>query len=94
MSEKIPLSYIANLSCLSLEVDEIEQLSADMTDIIDLMDTIKEIDVEDVPITEHISGVRNVWRDDTVSAPMDTDDIISNASVAIEDCFVVPKLIE
>ena len=93
MSEKIPLEYIANLSCLALEEDEMAELSADMADIINLMDTIKEIDVGNVPITEHISGGRNVMRDDTLGKPMDTKEILSNAT-AVDNCFVVPKMME
>lgn len=94
MSDKIPIEYIANLSCLALEENEINELSADMTDIIALMDTIKDIDVETIPITEHISGVRNVMREDAASEPMDTKDILSNAPLKMEDCFAVPKVIE
>ncbi len=94
MTEKIPLQYIADLSCLALEEDEKKALAADMADIIALMDTIKDIDVGDAPITEHISGVRNIMRDDAVSGSMAAEKVLSNASVRLEGCFVVPKLME
>lgn len=94
MTEKIPLQYIANLSQLSLSVDEMESLSRDMAGIITLMDTIKEINLDDVPITEHISGMRNVMRDDVAKEPMDTKDILSNTEHKMDNCFVVPKLLD
>ena len=94
MIEKIPLQYIANLSRLSLSDDEMESLSRDMAGIISLMDTIKEINLDDVPITEHISGMRNVMRDDVPKQPMDTKDILVNTEHKMDNCFVVPKLID
>lgn len=94
MAEKIPLQYIANLSRLSLLDSEIESLSKDMVDIISLMDTIKEINLDDIPITEHISGMRNVMREDVAKDPMNTKDILSNTEHKMDNCFVVPKLID
>ena len=94
MSEKIPLKYIAKLSCLSLSEDEIISLSKDMAGIIALMDTIKEINVDDIPITEHISGMRNNMRGDEILPPMSTEELLSNAEVKMDNCFVAPKVIE
>jgi len=47
------IKYIAGLAKLSLNDDEMQSLANDMQDIIGLMDTIKDIDTENIDATEH-----------------------------------------
>lgn len=88
------LNYIANLAKLSLDDEEIQSLAHDMEDIIGLMDTIKEIDTENIDATEHISRLSNNTREDNPGTPLDTEKILSNSKYVIDNCFAIPKIIE
>jgi aspartyl/glutamyl-tRNA(Asn/Gln) amidotransferase C subunit len=88
------IKYIANLAKLSLDDDEMKSLEEDMKDIIGLMDTIKDLDTDNVDATEHISRVTNNMREDNAGVPYETEKIISNSKGTIENCFSIPKIIE
>jgi len=88
------IKYIAGLAKLSLNDNEMKSLAEDMHDIIGLMDTIKDIDTDSINATEHISRVTNNLREDNPGNPFDTEKILSNTKHSIDNCFVIPKMIE
>lgn len=88
------IKYIAGLAKLSLNDDELQSLGNDMQNIIGLMDTIKEIDTDNIDVTEHISRVTNNMREDIPGNPLNTEKILSNSKHTIDNCFAIPKMIE
>jgi aspartyl-tRNA(Asn)/glutamyl-tRNA(Gln) amidotransferase subunit C len=88
------IKYIANLAKLSLDDSEMQSLAEDMQGIIGLMDTIKDIDTDNIDATEHISRVTNNMREDNSGNPFDTEKILANSKHAMENCFAIPKMIE
>lgn len=88
------LKYIAGLSKLSLNDNEMRSLVEDMQGIIGLMDTIKDIDTDNIDATEHISRVTNNMREDNAGNPFSTEKILSNSKHSIDNCFAIPKMIE
>lgn len=88
------IKYMAELAKLSLDDSEIQSLAEDMRDIIGLMDTIKNIDTEQIDATEHISRVTNIMREDYPGDPLDAKQILSNSKKTMENCFAIPKMIE
>ncbi|HEY5585100.1 MAG TPA: Asp-tRNA(Asn)/Glu-tRNA(Gln) amidotransferase subunit GatC [Ruminiclostridium sp.] len=88
------IKYIAGLAKLSLNDNEMQSLAEDMQVIIGLMDTIKDIDTDGINATEHISRVTNNLREDKPGNPFDTEKILSNSKHSIDNCFVIPKMIE
>ncbi|MHB8063472.1 MAG: Asp-tRNA(Asn)/Glu-tRNA(Gln) amidotransferase subunit GatC [Ruminiclostridium sp.] len=88
------IKYIAGLAKLSLNDNEMQSLANDMQGIIGLMDTIKDIDTNNIDATEHISRVTNNMREDIPGNPFTTEKILSNSKHAIDNCFAIPKMIE
>lgn len=88
------IKYIAKLAKLSLCDEEMQSLADDMQDIIGLMDTIKDIDTDNIDATEHISRITNNMREDNPGNPSNTDKILSNCKHTIDNCFAIPKMIE
>jgi len=71
-----------------------QSLANDMQDIIGLMDTLKDIDTNNIDATEHISRVTNNMREDISGNSFDTQKILSNSKHTIDNCFAIPKMIE
>lgn len=88
------IKYIASLAKLSLNDNEMQSLANDMQDIIGLMDTLKDIDTNNIDATEHISRVTNNMREDISGNSFDTQKILSNSKHTIDNCFAIPKMIE
>jgi len=88
------IKYIAGLAKLSLNDNEMLSLANDMQDIIGLMDTIKDIDTNNIDATEHISRVTNNLREDIQGNSFSTEKILSNSKHTIDYCFATPKMIE
>lgn len=88
------IKYIAELSKLSLPEEELQSLANDMQNIIGLMDEIKDIDTDNISAKEHISSITNNMREDNSGKPANTDKILSNSKLTMDNCFAIPKIIE
>ena len=88
------IKYIADLAKLSLNNEELESLAEDMLYIIGLMDTIKDIDTDNINATEHILSMTNNLREDNPGIPFEADKITANSKYAMENCYSIPKMIE
>ena len=58
--------HLAQLSNLQLSDDEITSLQTDLANILDYINQLNEIDTTGVEPTYQVTGLENVWRDDTV----------------------------
>jgi len=58
--------HLAALSNLQLTDDEIGNLQVDLTNILAYVDQLNELDTSGVEPTYQVTGLENVWRDDTV----------------------------
>ncbi len=88
------IKYISALAKLSLDNDEMQSLAKDMENIIGLMDTIKDIDTDNIDATEHISHMTNNMREDVPGTPLDCNKLLSNSKHSIDNCFAIPKMID
>ena len=84
--------HLAVLSKLTFNDDEIEKMTADMTDIIALMDKVCDFNPEVKPYALDAVDYRNL-RKDTHNPSSDTENIISNAKNIKNNSFVVPKVV-
>lgn len=84
--------HLAVLSKLTFNDDELEKMTADMTDIIALMDKVCDFNPEVKPYALDAVDYRNL-RKDTHNPSSDTENIISNAKNIKNNSFVVPKVV-
>lgn len=83
---------LAVLSAISLSDDEAEALQADLTAILAYVDQLGELDTSGVEPTFQVTGLQNIWRDDTVS-PDSAQGLVTLSADSYEHQFKVPKVL-
>lgn len=88
------IDYVAALSRIELPQDERAAVAEGLDSIIEYMDVLATLDTEGVEPTSHIFPLKNVFREDVVAQSMDHDELLANAPLKKDGCFVVPKTVE
>lgn len=88
------VKYIAHLARIDLDTDELKVLSGQLKKIIEFIDTLKELDVSEVPATSHVLALQNVLREDLPKDSLSPDEVLKIAPYRKDNFFVVPKIIE
>lgn len=70
---------IAALANLSVGEEESRVLAGDLAAVLAYVEKLKEIDVTSVEPMSHVHGAVNVFREDVVQPPMDTEEGLKNA---------------
>ena len=86
------LHHVASLARLKFTDEELKNLNLEA--IIEFADKLSEIDTEKEAITNYISDIHNVFREDEVKPSFDRDDILKNAPAKARGCVLVPKVVE
>ena len=93
MVTKEEIMKIAILSKLSVEEDEIDKLTKDMSEIISFADTINNAaDVESD--FDNINNLSNMLREDEILPSMDRELILKNAKDSDDGCFMVKNIMK
>lgn len=88
------IDYIAALSRIELTKEERAEVAQGLGNIVEYMDVLATLDTEGVEPTSHILSLKNVFREDIVQPSMERDELIANAPLKEDGCFVVPKTVE
>ncbi len=83
---------LASLSAIALSDDEIEQLRVDLSAILGYVAELGELDTAGVEPTYQVTGLQNVWRDDTVDG-QSARDLVTLSNDPHEHQFKVPKVL-
>ena len=84
--------HLAELSKLSFTDDELEKVTAQMSDIIDLMDKVKDIDSKLDTFALPAVNYEDL-RVDSSRPSLETDKILENAKAVKDNAFAVPKVV-
>ncbi|MEC7735589.1 MAG: Asp-tRNA(Asn)/Glu-tRNA(Gln) amidotransferase subunit GatC [Pseudomonadota bacterium] len=87
---------IAKLSRISLEDNEVNDLSLELSQILDWVEQLSEINTDDIsPIYSSFDDADNInLREDRVSDGGYRDKVISNAPMSEDGFFLVPKVVD
>mgnify|MGYP001447249963 FL=1 len=85
---------IAELSRLSLSSDELKKRTEDMNNIIHYMDTLNEIDTDNVEELYNVHDMNNTLRDDSFEESLDKKDVLKNSPSSNEDYIEVPLIVK
>tara|TARA_B100001057_G_C22679535_1_gene883188 strand:+ start:396 stop:707 length:312 start_codon:yes stop_codon:yes gene_type:complete len=85
---------IAELSRLSLSSDELKKRTEDMNNIIHYMDTLNEIDTDNVDELYNVHDMNNALRDDSFEESLDKKDVLKNSPSSNEDYIEVPLTVK
>ena len=88
------LSYLEDLSLLTLDDSEKKRLTGDLRDILDYMGRLRELDTEGVNERSHPFDNTNAFRDDQALPSLDRELLLKNAPVKNDTMFIAPKAIE
>ncbi len=86
--------YMANLARLRVSDDEAKSLQKDMNRILEYMDSLNELDTDNVAPLEHVTELTARLREDVALEPLDHEKALENAPDADADHFRVPRVIE
>ena len=87
------ISYLEDLSCLTLTDDEKLRLTGDLQDILSGMAKLTQLDTENVPECSHPFDITNVFREDEPQSSFDRELILKNAPKRDDETFIVPKTV-
>lgn len=87
------ISYLEDLSCLSLSDNEKIRLKSDLQKILDYIASLGKLDTSGVSGRSHPFDNVNVFREDKVCASFDRDLIIRNAPVKKDGMILAPGAI-
>jgi len=91
---KETVKYVADLSRIELEPEELETLSKQLEGVLAFIGKLNELDISDISPTSHILPVNNVLREDTAQRSLTPDKSLANAPQPCGNFFEVPKVIE
>lgn len=97
VSERVSMDHVRHIAKLArLKLSESEALlyQKDLNSIIEYVETLRELDAENVRPMSHVIPMQNVWREDKPGKTGKPEEILSNAPKREKDFFKVPKIIE
>lgn len=93
ISEK-EVKHVAKLARLKISDSEAGSLRKEMNAILEYVETLNELDTEEVHPMSHVLNLKNVWSDDKPVNPKKTKALLSNAPMTEKNYYKVPKILE
>ena len=91
---KEDVQYIAALSRIHLENNELELLTKDLGGILDYIKKLEKLDVAKVAPTSHVFPLKNVYREDIVCPSFSQEESLKISIAQENGAFKVPRIIE
>jgi len=88
------ITYLEDLSCLTLSADEKIRLTGDLREILDYMARLGELNTDGVLERSHPFDNVNVFRDDEACPSSDRELILKNAPNRNGEMFIAPRTVE
>ena len=88
------ITYLEELSCLTLTAEEKQRLSGDLNKILGYMERLSELDTEGVVERSHPFDQVNAFREDEAGLSLDRKLILENAPEKDERMMIAPMTIE
>lgn len=88
------IEYVGILAKLELSEEEKEQAKQDMEKMLDYIGQLNTLDTEGVEPMSHVFPIQNVFREDIVTNPDGSEEILSNVPAKKDRSFMVPKTVE
>ncbi len=85
---------IAELSRLSLSSEELKKRTQDMNNILNYMDTLNEIDTENVEELYNVHDMNNSLREDNYEDSLDKKDVLRNSPSSNSDYVEIPLTVK
>lgn len=90
---KEDVKYIADLAKLKFSDEELDKFTSQFNGILQYIETLNEVDTENVEPMSHPLDKENVFREDVPVPGSTTEDALKNAPATDGTFFIVPKII-
>ncbi len=87
------IEQVAELAHIALGEDEIIELHNQFNDFIQFVETINDINTDDVEPTYYLLPLKNVWRPDQHHQPLAPDEVFHNTHEHDGGFFKVPRIL-
>ncbi|MDB5165891.1 MAG: putative Aspartyl/glutamyl-tRNA(Asn/Gln) amidotransferase subunit [Candidatus Saccharibacteria bacterium] len=86
--------HLAQLSSLQLTDDEVDNLRADIANILGYVEQLGELDTTGVEPTYQVTDLENVWRnDEVIDSGIDREQLLALAPASASNSVKVPKVL-
>ncbi|MEJ6399615.1 Asp-tRNA(Asn)/Glu-tRNA(Gln) amidotransferase subunit GatC [Nicoliella lavandulae] len=92
--DKETVKHVAGLAKLSLTEDQLPYLTGQLDSIMDLVDTLSEVDTDEVEPTYSVTDQINVMREDVAENWGERDALLNNAPEVADGLIRVPTIID
>jgi aspartyl-tRNA(Asn)/glutamyl-tRNA(Gln) amidotransferase subunit C len=92
--EQSEVERIADLARLELSRDEVERMTSELEAILAYVESLRELDTDDVEPTYHAIPMPTPLRDDRAAEPLAPERVLANAPEREGFAFVVPKVLD
>ena len=90
----LPVRYVAELAQLELTESEAEEMQTQLERVLAYVDTLNELEVEELPPLSHPLEMANRTRPDEVNTGLATETVMDLAPASRQQMFLVPRIIE
>jgi aspartyl-tRNA(Asn)/glutamyl-tRNA(Gln) amidotransferase subunit C len=91
MIDRDTVLHVAALARLRLTDEEVERMSSELSKVLDHIETISELDLEDVAPTSHVVDVGGALRPDEPRPCLPREVALANAPAVEGGGFLVPS---
>ena len=84
--------HVAHLARLRLDQEELGSVRRDLNRVLAYVSTLQQLDLEGVPPTMHVAGVRLPLREDQIKESLSIEDATRNGPEVRDDMFVVSRI--
>lgn len=91
---KLDVAKIAKLANLPLTPEEKKKFSEQLEETVEYISHLDEIDTENVPPTDHVTGLENVTREDSTSVSLSQTKALENAKTTERGFFKVKAVLQ
>jgi len=86
--------HLAQLSSLKLDESEVDGLQANISDILGYVENLNKLDTTGVEPTYQVTGLSNIWREDTViDYGLSREALLDLAPESTDNQLKVPKVL-
>ncbi len=91
MIDREQVLHVAKLARLRLSDDEVERMTAELSQILEHVEQMEALDLDGVEPTSHVVALENVLRDDVPRDSLSRERALEGAPEAAADGFRVPS---
>ena len=87
------IAAVARLARIELDPEESKRYAAELQGVLTLMETLRDLDLSEVPPTRHVVPVETPLREDEAGSSLSREDALRNAPAEDGEAFIVPKVV-